>query len=140
MKGSTDTTEHLCRNVRLLLRADTIFKDKRSEFSRYHDPLYYGEHVKPASPLCYYPDIIAPYDSFFEVSGLLSSPSPDNNVEQYLRYTEAENLVKKMLMDMQMPDVARMELDVMKARFACGRCNERSAMTWDQMVRLFAQQ
>lgn len=139
MKNSTDSTKALSRNMRLLLRADTIFKEIPSESNRYDDPFYYGERVKPIPHLRYYPDIIAPYDSFYEASGWPSSPGPEVNVDQYLRYSEAETLVKKMLLNMRIPDVARMELDAMKARFACGRCNEQSAMTWDQMVRLVAQ-
>lgn len=135
MKGSTDSTKHLPPNVRLLLRADTIFKEKPTESSEDTSDLFFDGRRSNVLSLCHYPSIIAPRDYFYEYVTMRNSPPPEVNPEKYVRYTKIEKLVRKLLADMGMPDVARVELDALKARFACGRCTERMAMTWDQIVR-----
>ena len=136
MKGSTDSTKDLAPHVRLLLRADTIFKEDASRSIRNDEDLFRIGERSPAIPLlCYYPDIVSQFDGAYEFSRSLNSQVMDADLEKYHRYSEAEALVKAMLVDIQMSDVARMEFDAMKARFACGRCTERTPMTWDNLVR-----
>ncbi|KAF8596724.1 hypothetical protein BDV93DRAFT_480023 [Ceratobasidium sp. AG-I] len=127
VKGSTDTTKDLPPDVRFLLRADTIFKrDTSNDLPHF---------TRPAFPeLQYYPDIISYGEFFNEGPGWPSPPVEDINIEKYHRYTRAEKIVKAMLADIQVPDAARMELDAMQARFACGRCTERKPMRWDDLV------
>ncbi|KAF8596726.1 hypothetical protein BDV93DRAFT_50957 [Ceratobasidium sp. AG-I] len=135
VKDSTDSTKDLSRNTRLLLRADTIFKDNLSGSNQHNgNHLFHGGGGAHVSTPCYYPGIISEYDSFHEYVEFEFSPPPPVNIDIYLRHTEAENIVKKMLAEMQMPDVAYMELDAMKRRFTCGRCTEKKAMTWDSLV------
>ncbi|KAF8602496.1 hypothetical protein BDV93DRAFT_509258 [Ceratobasidium sp. AG-I] len=134
VKGSTDTTKDLSSNVRFLLRADTIFKKGLLDEN---DPLYsYRRTQEPAIPhLHYYPGII-PHGGYFHEHAAWPNPHvKEVSVEQFHRYTEVEQLVKAMLADLQKPDVARMELDAMKARFACGRCTERKPKRWDDLAK-----
>ncbi|KAF8597245.1 hypothetical protein BDV93DRAFT_562495 [Ceratobasidium sp. AG-I] len=123
VKDSTDSTKDLSRNSRLLLRADTIFREKNN--SSFYDGF---------STPCHYPGIVASEDSFQEYVGRKYYYHPKVDVDKYVRHTEAENVVKKMLAEMQMPDVAHMELDIMKRRFACGRCTEKAPMSWGRLV------
>ncbi|KAF8596717.1 hypothetical protein BDV93DRAFT_527881 [Ceratobasidium sp. AG-I] len=141
VNGSTDSTKGLSPHVRFLLRADTIFKEDTFESIQYDEDLsFFGEQVPAIPSLCYYPNIISQDDSFHEFPEWQSPFEPEVNAERYLPYTEAEKLVKKMLVDIQMPDVARMELEAMKSRFACGRCTELKPMTWDNLVLHYMQQ
>lgn len=78
--------------------------------------------------------MVVEYDSFHEHVGHKSSLPPKIDVEKFTRHTEAEDIVKKLLAELDMPDVAYMELAVMKSRFACGRCNKKSPMTWNDLV------
>lgn len=130
MKGSTDSTEHLSPNVRLLLRADTIFMEKPVGLSQETDGPCFGESRSDTVSLCHYPGIIAPRDYFHEYLILRNSPPPEINPEKYVRHTKIEKLVKKLLADMGMPEVARVVLDTMKTKLACGGCAERTTMTW----------
>ncbi|KAF8597247.1 hypothetical protein BDV93DRAFT_527545 [Ceratobasidium sp. AG-I] len=134
VKDSTDSTKDLSRNTRLLLRADTIFRVNLLGSNQHNDnSLFHGGGTDVSTP-CYYPGIISEYDSFHEYMEFEFPPPPPVNVNIYLRHTEAENIVKKMLAEMQMPDVAYMELDAMKRRFVCGRCTEKKPTTWDGLV------
>ncbi|KAF8597244.1 hypothetical protein BDV93DRAFT_499788 [Ceratobasidium sp. AG-I] len=136
-----DSTEGLSPHVRFLLRADTIFKEDTSESIQYDEDLsYIGEHIAAIPSPCYYPNIISQYDSFHGFPEWPSSLEPEVDVEKYIRYTEAEKLVKKMLVDIQMPDATHMGLEAMKSRFACGRCTELKPMTWDNLVLHYMQQ
>ncbi|KAF8596720.1 hypothetical protein BDV93DRAFT_527883, partial [Ceratobasidium sp. AG-I] len=141
VKGSTDTTKDLSPNVRFLLRADTIFEEDPPDENNSFHPVGRATKRAPAiPPLEYYPDIISPNRMFFEQPIWPSPPAKDVSVEKYHRYTEAEKIVKRMLADIQMPDVARMELDAMKARFVCGRCTERKPRVWDNLVQHYMEQ
>lgn len=118
IRGSTDTTQHLSRNVRFLLRADTVFiRQGSTSFS----PCV-GHFPSAALPVG--GDLFDPFGENSLKNGLM---------EDYSRNERLEGIVKALLRDIWMPDAAHVELQLMGSRFKCGRCNA-FPMSWDVMV------
>ncbi|KAG9079259.1 hypothetical protein FRC06_007860 [Ceratobasidium sp. 370] len=123
VKGSTSATERLPIDLRLLLRADTIFSLQKAgglgfQGSMLHYPYYYKNPTG-----CPYPQ----------------APSSMNSTRIY-RHLEAERVVKALLRDLNMPDIAYIELLVIGALFACGRCHDRRPKKWHELVNHYRQE
>ncbi|QRW13327.1 hypothetical protein RhiLY_12326 [Ceratobasidium sp. AG-Ba] len=112
VNGSTNSSASLSPNTRLLLRADTIFI---SPFSG-HD--------------CLHESADFPY----------SEDEEETRLDNFARDLETEWLVKLLLRDLEMPDVAYIELQEMGRRFTCGRCSYKVAKSWDEMVVHYTQE
>ncbi|KAG8790869.1 hypothetical protein FRC12_010793 [Ceratobasidium sp. 428] len=127
VKGSTELTKGISRDLRLLLRADTVFKySLRQESDGENSPLYYPVLITQL------------YDRFYEYDWDFEDASAhvDYNLDlrEYERNVEVEKILKLLLADLGMPDVTRLELQVVQSRFLCGRCIDKIPKTWDQMV------
>ncbi|KAG9097879.1 hypothetical protein FRC07_010718, partial [Ceratobasidium sp. 392] len=130
--GSTELTDHLSRDLRLLLRADTVFTKPHppesglSGWHRHWDPSYY------------YPNLISSVQEDFGGLASFFNPQPnldqDFDVSEYGRHNEIEKLIKRLLRDLGMPDATRIELCALKSRFVCGRCAEKYPRSWDDLI------
>ncbi|KAG9089817.1 hypothetical protein FRC06_001375, partial [Ceratobasidium sp. 370] len=112
--GSSDSTIHLPRNTRLLLRADTLFHREGPNTNDTHFAFYTG-----ISPF-YYPYFVSSSYDILEDSE--NSTHPDKGQEtdlvRYTRDTETESIVKSLLHELGMQDASHIELGVFKSRFA----------------------
>ncbi|KAG8740445.1 hypothetical protein FRC10_004310 [Ceratobasidium sp. 414] len=123
VKESTSATEKLPADLRLLLRADTIFSLQKPggpgfQGSMLHYPYYYKNPTG-----CPYPQ----------------APSSMNLTRIY-RHLEAERVVKALLGDLNMPDMAYIELLVIGALFMCRRCHGSRPKKWHDMVNHYRQE
>ncbi|KAG9128586.1 hypothetical protein FRC07_000019 [Ceratobasidium sp. 392] len=139
VKGSTELTQNISRGLRLLLRADTVFERKNPEDTGIRQPEL--EDIPR-----YYPRLIAMlYEGFYEnpwspPESTASRASQDIDLTKFRRNTKIEGIVKSLLVDLGMPNVTRLELQVMKSRFVCGRCIDKTPKTWDEVVSHYAEQ
>ncbi|KAG9085251.1 hypothetical protein FRC06_003681 [Ceratobasidium sp. 370] len=135
VKGSTDLTTPLPRTTRLLLRADTLFKSTVPA-------LDVGLWETGGHPRCYYPAFVPSSNNILtkevdfssDEDSSLDEDEQEVTLNQVMRDFEAENIVKRLLRDLGMPDVAHVELDVMGANFLCGRCTDGDPETWAGIV------
>ncbi|KAG9128581.1 hypothetical protein FRC07_000014 [Ceratobasidium sp. 392] len=113
-----EPTSQLSRSAGLLLRADTLFRKEG-----------------PLKP-CYYPGFVN--TTFESLDGFTfddSSPYvQETNMDQYERDLETESIVKRMLLELGMPDVTHIELQVLRDRFLCERCSDRKPKKWTKMA------
>ncbi|KAG9128583.1 hypothetical protein FRC07_000016 [Ceratobasidium sp. 392] len=134
VKDSTEPTSQLPRSTCLLLRADTLFKGKGP---RTHPSRLWYQAPKP----CYYPNLVSCTTDGLDES--MSRPgsyyTPETDLDQYIRDTEAEGIVKRLLLELAMPDVTHIELQVLRARFICGRCADGKPRTWAEMANSYMQ-
>ncbi|KAG8693617.1 hypothetical protein FRC09_010391, partial [Ceratobasidium sp. 395] len=126
VKGSTELTKNISRDLRLLLRADTVFKcNRRRESDGENPPLYYPVLITRL------------YDQFYECDwdfeGAGAHVDCNLDLREYERNVEVEKILKLLLADLGMPDVTRLELQVVQSRFVCSRCIDKIPKTWDQM-------
>ncbi|KAG8682348.1 hypothetical protein FRC09_016831 [Ceratobasidium sp. 395] len=125
VRGSTDSTAHLSRDARILLRADTLFKREGDEsvdailqrFKYYPSPVCSGAEI-------FNEDVRYPYTE--RKDKLDFSP--------WVRDTKAQKIAKSLLRDLGMPDIGHIELKLMGSRFVCGRCIDRIPSTWQSMI------
>ncbi|QRV87083.1 F-box protein [Ceratobasidium sp. AG-Ba] len=120
VRKSTEATAKLKRNLRLLLRADTIFTC--------HEP-------KGQSPI----DEALHYPFFYDDSTgdpLYQAPSQMNTHRLY-RHMEAERVTKRLLGSLGMPDVAYVELLSFGRTFTCAESSACGVRDWDDMVEHF---
>ncbi|KAG8795627.1 hypothetical protein FRC12_011973 [Ceratobasidium sp. 428] len=61
-------------------------------------------------------------------------PEPETNLDHFARDWETERIVKPLLRDLEMPNVAHIELKLMKDRFICGRCTDTKRKTWVGLI------
>jgi hypothetical protein len=143
VKGSTDSTAHLSRDSRILLRADTIFRRRDLPPDPEND--YRSQYGLGAprvdNSLQYYPKFVSSDSHFFEYSWSEDNVEEDprnyeTNLDNYDRYIKAENVVKPLLRELGMPDAAWAELELMNRRFTCGRCVDKMPKTWGELVSL----
>ncbi|KAG8744071.1 hypothetical protein FRC10_010856 [Ceratobasidium sp. 414] len=133
VKGSTELAENLSRDLRILLRADTVFKLDLSQSDTYES---WHRPKRENSPY-YYPNLVTMlYQDFYESIDSTADPlvGRDIDLTGFQRNTEAEKIVKLLLKDLGMSDVTRIELQVMQSRFVCGRCIDKAPKTWDEIV------
>jgi hypothetical protein len=131
LQGSTTATAHLSLNARFLLRADTIFAHKdqmlrSSAVDQEHGPLADSQHFPEIAPS--FSEYIDPYSH---------SPFDDDDSkhpDEYVRHAGKEKIVKALLQELGMPDVAHVELQMMGKVFVCGRCNRDQPISWESMV------
>ncbi|CAE6481392.1 unnamed protein product [Rhizoctonia solani] len=136
VRGSTDSTRHLSDNARFLLRADTVLMRNDSEDTEMYDK--YG----PTRKSYHYPDIpdLQNYPYLNDVvwgRGPEYCTPPDNNereLQPYVRHFGKETVVKTLLRELDIPDVAHIELEYMGKVFVCGRCTLGEAMEWNEIV------
>ncbi|QRV98778.1 hypothetical protein RhiJN_26797 [Ceratobasidium sp. AG-Ba] len=112
VNGSTDSSASLSPNARLLLRADTIFISPLSGHDCLHESADFP-YSKDEEEIC---------------------------LDSIARDIETERLVKLLLRDLEMSDVAYIELQEMGRRFTCGRCSYKVAHSWDEMVVHYTQE
>ncbi|KAG9128587.1 hypothetical protein FRC07_000020 [Ceratobasidium sp. 392] len=126
IKESTHSASHLSNDTRFLLRADTVFKREPPNILG-HDS------VAPV----HYPDLLRSFADIFDEDVRYHYKELDNDVdlEPWVRDIETEKIVKSLLRDLMMPDVAHIDLKLMKSRFVCGRCTDQRPKSWDEMVR-----
>ncbi|KAG8790872.1 hypothetical protein FRC12_010796 [Ceratobasidium sp. 428] len=131
VKGTIEPTSQLSRNTRLLLRADTIFKREMSNSIRVLSASSYTGLIPD-----YYPNFVSSkFDGLKEtVFGNSSRYSQETDLNKYVRDTEAEEIAKLLLLELDMPDASHIELQVLRARFVCGRCVDKKPKTWIKMV------
>ncbi|KAG9077113.1 hypothetical protein FS749_011032, partial [Ceratobasidium sp. UAMH 11750] len=133
VKGSTELTENIARDLRVLLRADTVFKFDPSQS---HTSESWHRLDRENSPY-YYPNMVTMlYEDFYEStdSSADSLVGRDIDLAGFQRNTEVEKIVKLLLKDLGMSDATRVELRVMQSRFVCGRCIDQAPKTWDDIV------
>ncbi|QRV87082.1 F-box protein [Ceratobasidium sp. AG-Ba] len=104
-------------DARFLLRADTIFSEVPSGTpGGQGDPLYYPSFT---------PDLIdCPCHSAPRVV----------NAKRMYRHVEAETVVKSLLVNMGIPNIAYLELRVAGSAFMCEQCDDLKIRMWDEMV------
>ncbi|CUA68895.1 hypothetical protein RSOLAG22IIIB_08143 [Rhizoctonia solani] len=133
VQGSTDATKDLPNDARFLLRADTVFMLKATESSsqvdREHGPVATCIHF-PNMP-CLMNDDPLHSDSVFSYD---DQDTEKKSLDCYVRHAGKESIVKALLEELKMPDVAHVELQDMGKVFACGRCDYREVMGWDALV------
>ncbi|KAG9128585.1 hypothetical protein FRC07_000018 [Ceratobasidium sp. 392] len=134
--GSTELTAHLSRDLRLLLRADTVFKEIRSLRPNIRSLLGL---LSPEESPYFYPDLVSDRRELFVESEHLAEyrfrPAHDVELVSYRRDPEIERIIKELLWSLGMPDVTRIELQVLGARFTCGRCLDKRPKSWDRTVK-----
>ncbi|KAG8790871.1 hypothetical protein FRC12_010795 [Ceratobasidium sp. 428] len=137
VKGVTEATSGLSCNTRLLLRADTLFKHESSNTSHTLSTL----SVAGSSP-CYYPNFVSSNsDGLNEsLSHDYSQYSGETDLNQYVRDTPTEEIAKRLLMELDMPDVSHIELQVLRDRFVCGRCIDKKPKAWTRMLRHYMEE
>ncbi|KAG8698270.1 hypothetical protein FRC08_006028 [Ceratobasidium sp. 394] len=123
VKESTSATENLPADLRLLLRADTIFSLQQPGGHGYQGSMLYYPYYYKNPTGCPYPQ----------------APSRMNSTRIY-RHLEAEKVVKPLLRDLNMPDIAYIELAVIGALFACGRCHDCRPKKWHELVQHYRQE
>ncbi|CAE6436002.1 unnamed protein product [Rhizoctonia solani] len=132
IKGSTDHTKDLSDHARFLLRADTVFMasdlvTSDTEFDREHGPI---------ARSIYYPDISMLYNSPYLYETKYSY-DPNEEVEKlnvYVRHAVKEAISRALLEQLDMHNVAYIELKQMGDVFVCGRCSYSKAMGWRDIV------
>ncbi|KAG8680427.1 hypothetical protein FRC09_018259, partial [Ceratobasidium sp. 395] len=124
INGSTDSTAHLPPRSCFLLRADTLFKRIQpnhktswSVSSGDRPPCYYPGFVSATCTILHEAMNPHKFDAEFD-------PEPETNLDHFARDWETERIVKPLLRDLEMPNVAHIELKLMKDRFICGRCTD----------------
>ncbi|KAG8693003.1 hypothetical protein FRC08_009382 [Ceratobasidium sp. 394] len=133
VKGGTELTENISRDLRILLRADTVFKLDHSQSDTYES---WHRPDRENSPY-YYPHLVTMlYKGFYESA--YSTPESligrDIDLAGFQRNSEVEKIVKLLLKDLEMMDATRVELRVMQSRFVCGRCIDKEPKTWDEII------
>ncbi|KAG8684541.1 hypothetical protein FRC08_013639, partial [Ceratobasidium sp. 394] len=116
VKESTLTTEKLSADLRLLLRGDTIFSLQKPGGSGFQGPMLHYPYYYKNPTGCPYPQ----------------APSRMNLTRMYW-HLEAERVAKALLRDLDMPDIAYIELLVIEAMFACGRCHDCQPKKWREL-------
>ncbi|KAG8784599.1 hypothetical protein FRC12_018510 [Ceratobasidium sp. 428] len=131
VKDTTEPTSQLSRNTRLLLRADTIFKQEMSDSIRVLSASSYGGLIPD-----YYPNFVSSKsDSLKEtIFGDYSRYSQETNLNKYVRDTETEEIAKLLLLELNVPDASHIELQALRARFVCGRCVDKKPKAWTRML------
>ncbi|CUA77957.1 Protein VP3 [Rhizoctonia solani] len=132
IKGSTDHTKDLSDHARFLLRADTVFMasdlvTSDTEFDREHGPV---------ARSIYYLDISMLYNSPYLYETKYSY-DPNEEVEKlnvYVRHAVKEAISRALLEQLDMHNVAYIELKQMGDVFVCGRCSHSKAMGWRDIV------
>ncbi|KAG8727640.1 hypothetical protein FRC11_012762 [Ceratobasidium sp. 423] len=134
VRGSTDATKHLSKNARFLLRADTVFMPKStaspSDIDLEHGPVAGYTHFPSMPCITNHPDLfhVEFTDGFYQ-------GEQERALDCYVRHAAKETIVKALLRQLQMPDVAYIELENMGRVFVCGRCDHGRAMEWYKLVR-----
>ncbi|KAG9110385.1 hypothetical protein FRC07_008198, partial [Ceratobasidium sp. 392] len=132
--SSTELTEDLPRELRVLLRADTVFKNDRAASE--DEQLGLEDIPSP----CYFPKLATNhFKYFYDYPALTDSedeypPTQDIDLTGYKRNIRVEHIVKLLLKDLEMPNASRLELKVIQSRFVCGRCIDKEPKNWDQMI------
>ncbi|CAE6468254.1 unnamed protein product [Rhizoctonia solani] len=132
IKGSPNAAKGLSKNAQFLLRADTVFMEAGV-------PTCYNEVDQEHGPICqsiHFPDIhfIQNYARLYQYR---ADPDPDKetrSLEAYIRHAGKEVIAKALLRDLNMPDVAYIELKYMGEVFICGRCYGSKATGWREIV------
>ncbi|QRW13290.1 hypothetical protein RhiLY_12289 [Ceratobasidium sp. AG-Ba] len=128
VQGSPHVTSNLSPELRLLLRADTVFMNCEANAqgnckgSRLLD--YRGSY--------FYPRLVCDLRDIFDYNQPLENPVFD--LYCYRKHVGLGSIIESLLQSLGMPDVARLELLAMGARFVCGRCADEKSMTWDETV------
>ncbi|KAG9087440.1 hypothetical protein FRC06_002540 [Ceratobasidium sp. 370] len=134
VKGDIELTKNISQDLRMLLRADTVFKLDHVQSDTYESWLR-PEHEN--SPY-YYPNLVTMlYRGFYDSAYCTpeSQVGRDIDLGGFQRNAEVERIVKLLLKDLGMVDATRVELQVMQSRFVCGRCIDKVPKTWDGVVR-----
>ncbi|KAG9123852.1 hypothetical protein FRC07_013729 [Ceratobasidium sp. 392] len=105
------------------MRADTILSFQKPGCPGYQGAIHYYPFCYKNPSNCIYPQAL---------SGM-------NSTRMY-RHLEAESVAKALLRDLGMPDIAYIELCVMGASFACGRCHDCRPKKWYGMVNHYQQE
>ncbi|QRV84692.1 hypothetical protein RhiJN_12708 [Ceratobasidium sp. AG-Ba] len=135
VRGSSQVTSSLSPQLRLLLRADTVFMkcevtaQENSSESRRLDCRGYTY---------YYPSLVCNLRDIFDYDEPLESPDFDSQC--YREYAGLGIIIKSLLQSLGMPDAARIELLDMGARFVCGRCADGKPVTWDEAIGHYARE
>lgn len=120
---STSSLGKLSEDVQFLLRADTIF---RLPLPRIPDSSWQPKDKE--NDLHYYPDcLLVPEQPEQGRAGYAIHPVVD--LRQHMRHTEAEKIVKPLLENLGIPDVAYIELKALgESSFAGGATTERQRL------------
>ncbi|KAG9083140.1 hypothetical protein FS749_006267 [Ceratobasidium sp. UAMH 11750] len=133
IQESTGFTKMLPPHTRFLLRADTIFKSppvEQNQINQRYNPEPQTSRLTIHS-LYYYPDLlISPEGARMRDV----NPGDVTGLSRFTRHTEAEIIVKALLANLGIPDVAYMELKAIGAGFTCGRCYNKRPVTWKNIV------
>ncbi|KAG9090636.1 hypothetical protein FS749_000401 [Ceratobasidium sp. UAMH 11750] len=123
IRASTAATENLPPNLRLLLRADTVFSYKAPGTPGGQSAHLHYPHFYPNPDEC----------------PAQGSPRSMNSTRMY-RHLEAERVTKALLRDLEMPDVAYIQLLLIGASLVCGRCDDSQPRTWNQIIDHYLQE
>ncbi|KAG9079173.1 hypothetical protein FRC06_007902 [Ceratobasidium sp. 370] len=138
VRGDTELTTQLSRDLRLLLRADTIFtQPTRSSSAHFSGWMMPRDKDRPY----YYPRFVSDQQEYFYEDEFTPQPGPQPepsgqgfDFSTCQRHTELEKIVIPLLRNLGMPDVTHIELHALKVSFACGRCGDRMPKTWYELV------
>lgn len=97
---------------------------------QYGSPLVHAKH---------FPNITSSFGEYVDAHRYLTVPHRINyDPESFVRHTGIETLVKALLKDIGMPDVAHIELIAMGRAFKCARCpDSEEPVFWENLVRVY---
>ncbi|CAE6427724.1 unnamed protein product, partial [Rhizoctonia solani] len=124
LTNNGDPFVNLSDELKLLLRADSLFYCKTSESSP-------NGHTRPET-----------YRSILVIQGLIGSSNSQSfshdflstpKLDQFLMYPEAQELARMLLISMGRPHASFLEMEAIGRHFRCGRCHE-VGMSWNELV------
>jgi hypothetical protein len=118
--GTTaDPFKDVSADLKLLLRADSLFESTKSGSL---PPLAYDVLVTSGYSYVYNP--LHPMRPF-------KAPL---DLTKFKRHTEAQTSARVLLEDLGKPDATHLEMRSAGQRYACGRCHDTVAKTWEEIV------
>jgi hypothetical protein len=122
-EGSTaNLLQDVSADLKLLLRADSLFESTRSA---------------SLPPLAYDAMIASGYGHTYDpLRGMRASKTP-LDFTKFKCHTGAQTAARALLEDLGKPDATYLEMRSPGQRYACGRCHDGAAKTWEEIVGSF---
>ncbi|KAG8727830.1 hypothetical protein FRC11_012381, partial [Ceratobasidium sp. 423] len=126
--------ESLSPDIRLLLRADSVFRvpsDNPGPMPLYFPELFLVMHDRTYG---YFGSDSTIFDS-------INQPKYGNSwkPEEVVYYPEGVAAAKALLNQLGRPNAAQFELQALGPRFTCGSCGDKWVRTWNEMVQHYAE-
>ncbi|KAF8597359.1 hypothetical protein BDV93DRAFT_562396, partial [Ceratobasidium sp. AG-I] len=122
--STTSDINELPQSHQLLLRADTLMK----QIAPQEECSMVTQTFRPLA----YPDIVPERCSIQILGALYQGDSWDSSL--WASYPEAEEIACSLLQHLGRPDATHAEMDALRLRFSCMRCNNNEAKSWDALL------